>query len=327
MRARLPDYLAAVGVELRRNGNRLVGRCPVHDDAHPSFAVFGQRLETCGCYPCGFTGDVFATAEWLGRAGTFPEAVRHVASVLGVYLPEGETSPRGLVREKSNSPSGPLVSTGANQHTGGKSPIGPLAKPAEPPKLSDAERERIHLARLRFADALHAGEPIVEEIARSLGVSIETLRWASHGDCGLGLDAPAGLREPWLCYTYPHGLKYRNPRQGNGPRFVWLCGRATEPWRMGWARKPEVGTVFLTEGESDALALIEAGIEADGTAAVVASPGTSFPREWAPLFRGKRTVLCFDNDHAGRVATSTVAAMLKGHAREILTWKGTASHE
>lgn len=41
LRHRLPDYLAVRGMELRRNGTRLVGRCPNHDDANPSFAVFG----------------------------------------------------------------------------------------------------------------------------------------------------------------------------------------------------------------------------------------------------------------------------------------------
>lgn len=73
-------------------------------------------------------------------------------------------------------------------------------------------------------------------------------------------------------------------------------------------------------------AMIAAGIEDDGTAVAVASPGTSFPREWAPLFRGKRTVLCFDTDAPGRLATATVAATLKGHAAEILTRKGAARH-
>ena len=94
---------------------------------------------------------------------------------------------------------------------------------------------------------------------------------------------------------------------------------------MEWV-KAETQTVYVTEGESDCLALVAAGLEADGTAVCVASPGTSFPRDWAPLFRGKRVVLCFDTDQPGRTATATVAAILKGYASEILTWKGAASH-
>ena len=93
LRTRLPEYLEACGLELRRQGNRLVCHCPMHEDRSPSFAVFGQRHETCGCYPCSFTGDIFAVAEWMVKAGSFVEAVRHVAGVLGVYLPDDSAKP------------------------------------------------------------------------------------------------------------------------------------------------------------------------------------------------------------------------------------------
>jgi hypothetical protein len=301
LRARLPDYLQACGLELRRQGNRLVTHCPVHDDRSPSFAVFGQRHETCGCHPCAFTGDVFAAAQWMGRAGSFPEAVKQVAAALGAYLPDGTASP-------------------ATAATRAAKPM-PRPKP-EPPELSEAERETIHLARLAFSDAYHGGETIISEIAASLGLQLETLRWAAHGESGLALACPVGSREPWLCYAYPHGLKWRNPHPKSTPRFRWIVGNARAPWRWEWAAKPEVETVFLTEGESDALALIEAGLERDGTAACVASPGTSFPSHWAPLFKGKTAVLCFDLDGPGTQAAATIAATLKGHAAEVLRWKG-----
>ena len=299
IRHRLPEYLVTRGVELRRNGTRLVGRCPNHDDASPSFAVFGTHQETCGCYPCGFTGDVFAVSQWLGRSSTFPEAVQDVAAALGVYLPQ---SSAGTATRPAPAPPRP-------------------AKQPEPPFiLSHAERETVHAARLAFSDAFHAGEPIVDDIAASLGLDRETLRLASWGSSGLG------LADGWLCYAYPQGLKWRNPDPAGKCRFRWIVGKALAPWRMEWV-KPDTGTVYVTEGESDCLALIAAGLETDGTAACVASPGTSFPRGWAPFFRGKRVVLCFDTDPPGRTATATVAAILKGHASEILTWKGTASHE
>jgi hypothetical protein len=298
LKPRLADYLAALGVELRKNGNRLVGRCPNHDDRSPSFAVFGTRHETCGCYPCGFTGDVFAVSRWMGRASTFPEAVRDVAAALGVYLPQ---TTAGTATRPTTAPPRP-------------------AKEPEPPFiLSRADKAVVDAARLRFSDAFHSGDPIIDRIAESLGLDRETLRIAAWGESGLGLACPAGSSEPWLCYAYPNGLKWRNPHPKSTPRFRWLVGKATAPWRMEWASdKP---TVYLTEGESDCMAMLAAGIEADGTAACVASPGTSFPRERASLFRGKRVVLCFDGDNAGRAATATVAAILKGHAREILTWR------
>ena len=299
MRHRLPDYLAARGVELRRSGTRLVGRCPVHDDRAPSFAVFGTHLETCGCFPCGFIGDVFEVSKWLGRSATFPEAVADVAAALGVYLPQ---STAGNAARPATAPARP-------------------AKQSEPPfVLSNDERETVHAARLAFSDAFHAGEPIVDDIAASLGLDRETLRLASWGSSGLG------LADGWLCYAYPQGLKWRNPDPAAKCRFRWIVGKALAPWRIEWV-KPDTRTVYVTEGESDTLALIAAGLEADETATCVASPGTSFSREWAKLFAGKRVILCFDHDDPGRKATATVAAILKGHASEILAWKETASHE
>jgi hypothetical protein len=298
MRHRLPEYLSKIGIELHRNGSRLVARCPVHEDRSPSFAVFGSGHEICGCHPCGFTGDIFAASQWLGRSSTFPEAVADVAATLGVHLPQSSV---GTCTRPATPPPRP-------------------AKQPEPPfVLSDTERKAVHAARLAFSDAFHAGEPIIDDIASSLGLDRETLRLASWGSSALG------LADGWLCYIYPQGLKWRNPDPNGKPRFRWIVGKALAPWRMEWV-KAETETVYLTEGESDCMALIAAALESEGTAACVASPGTSFSREWAPLFTGKRVVLCFDTDPPGRTATATVAAILKGHAAEILTWKGTASH-
>jgi len=299
LRMRLPEYLGAVGVELRRQGGRLVGCCPKHEDRVPSFAVFGARHETAGCFPCAFSGDVFEVSKWLGRSSNFPDATRDVASVLGVYLPESTTA----------AATRPAMA-----------PPRPAKQPEPPFILCDAERETVHAARLAFSDAFHGGDSVVDEIAASLGLDRETLRLASWGSSGLG------LADGWLCYAYPQGLKWRNPHPERKPRFRWIVGRALAPWRMEWV-KPDTRVVYLTEGESDTLALIAAGLEDDGTSVCVASPGTSFPREWARLFRGKRVVLCFDTDQPGRAATATVAAILKGHASEILTWKGNSGHE
>jgi hypothetical protein len=304
MRHRLPDYLAARGVDLRKNGTRLVGRCPAHDDRSPSFAVFGSHHETCGCYPCGFAGDVFAVSQWLGRSSTFPEAVQDVAGTLGVYLPQ---------------------STAGTATRPATAPQRPAKQPAPPFILSDGDRAKVYAARLAFCDAFHGGDEIIDRIAESLGLERETLRLASWGSSGLGLACPAGSSEPWLCYAYPQGLKWRNPNPKSTPRFRWIVGKATAPWRMDRVTA-ETRTLYLTEGESDCLALIQAGLEADGSAACAASPGTSFPREWGKLFTGKRVIICFDRDKAGQAATATVAGILKGHAAEILTWKGTARH-
>ena len=298
LRCRLFEYLTKIGVELRKNGSRLVGRCPVpvHADTDPSFAVFGDGHEKCGCHPCGFTGDVFAVSEWMGRSTSFTSAVREVAATLGVYLPQD----------------------GTQAATRTTAPPQRAAKVEVPFVLSDADKEKIHAAKLAWSDAFHGGDSIVGFIAEDLGLTRETLRYAGHGSSGLG------IANGWLCYAYPSGLKFRNPDPQGKPRFVWLCGKCVAPWRAEWMKLPGVDTVYLTEGETDCLALIEAGLEADGSACCVASPGTSFSAEWASLFQGKRVVLCFDSDTAGQAASAKVAAMLAPHATSVSIWNGGA---
>lgn len=292
LRPRLVEYLTGIGIQLHRRGARLVGRCPVHNDRNPSFAVFPGG-QACGCYPCGFTGDVFDLSRWLRRTSTFAEAIADIATVLGVQP----------------------------QHEGGhSSPRPPQTHPPPAPRseqrsftLTDAEREKHHAARLAFSDAYDAGQ--INALADELGIPLWAFRWCAKGRSGLGwLDGR-------LCYLYPEGMKLRN-RAGASPRFRWVCGRATEPWRMGWASKPEVTTIVISEGESDCLALVAAGLEADGTAACVAAPGTGFKREWGPLFAGRKVIICFDLDEPGRKAAAGVAEILRPFAAKVLTWKG-----
>jgi hypothetical protein len=43
-------------VELKKSGKGYMGRCPFHDDKHPSFAVYEEGYYIC--YGCGASGDV-----------------------------------------------------------------------------------------------------------------------------------------------------------------------------------------------------------------------------------------------------------------------------
>ena len=301
LRSSLAEYLTACGVELKKQGARLVGKCPVHADSDPSLALFGHAHQTCGCHPCGHTGDVFATSQWMGRSTSFTEAVKEVAAVLGVHL--------------QDRTAGPATAPVTPPQRAAKQPEVPFA-------LSDSDRDKIESARFDWSDAFHGGDPIVDQIRESLGLTRETLRYAGHGSSGLGLAKGFYGKPCWLCYIYPTGLKYRNPAKVKERRFEWLCGKALAPWRWEWALLPDVRMIYLTEGETDCLALIEAGFESDGTGACVASTGTSFSAEWAPLFQGKRVVICFDSDTAGQEAALKVAELLAPHASEVLTWKG-----
>jgi DNA primase len=128
-----------------------------------------------------------------------------------------------------------------------------------------------------------------------------------------------------LAYLYEHGVKLRNS-EGATNRFRWVIGNAAFPWRWHIAARPEVKEVFLCESESDAVALIAAGLEnlypRNGTppSAVIAIPGAgNFAEGWAKLFTGKRVTICFDWDGKSDAYLTKTARLLSRYASRVAT--------
>ena len=72
-------------VALRRTGNRLVGRCPFHEEKSPSFQV-SEDKGVYYCFGCGAKGDLFQFAmSYHGQ--TFAEAVGALAAEANLPLP------------------------------------------------------------------------------------------------------------------------------------------------------------------------------------------------------------------------------------------------
>jgi len=146
---------------------------------------------------------------------------------------------------------------------------------------------------------------LLVKIARANGISVSALKRARHGRSGLG------LHDDNLVYTYPGGLKIsytsREPRTG------WLYGKASAPWRMDRV-KPETTTIYLTECENDAIALIGCGLGSNKDTVVVASPYATFPKPWAKRFAGKHVILCPTSDSAEQ---AKVAGYLQGYALSV----------
>ena len=75
----LADVLAAYGIELRRRGSALVGRCPFHaDGGRPNLTVYGSGRWVC--YRCGEKGDVIGFVQQLEHLG-FRDAVARLTGV------------------------------------------------------------------------------------------------------------------------------------------------------------------------------------------------------------------------------------------------------
>ncbi len=102
-------------------------------------------------------------------------------------------------------------------------------------------------------------------------------------------------------------------------------GKAQTLWRSSLV-VPATRTIYVTEGETDAISLVDAGVENDGVeTVVVALPGAAIIRaDWSALFTGREAILCFDADEAGQQAVEKFAVLLGPHAANVskFNWNG-----
>ncbi len=135
-------------------------------------------------------------------------------------------------------------------------------------------------ARCRVSDSVETQA----RIAAEFGVRPETIRRMSLSDgAAIGFFPSISIGSTRcmpdrIGYIYPQGIKIRHPwGPEGGVRFAWACGSATEPWRYSVvSARPGVDHYFITEGESDLIAVVDAlinQITAASGIGIVASPG------------------------------------------------------
>ncbi|VFR22826.1 DNA primase [plant metagenome] len=88
------DIAEVVGryVQLRKGGANLLGLCPFHNEKSPSFTVSPVK-QFYHCFGCGAHGSAI-TFLMEHTGASFPEAVRSLASTVGLSVPEENRSPR-----------------------------------------------------------------------------------------------------------------------------------------------------------------------------------------------------------------------------------------
>jgi DNA primase len=84
--------------DLRRQGARMVGLCPFHEERTPSFSVDPQE-KLYHCFGCGVGGDVIKFVEEKDGLG-FAEAVELLADRYGVELEREQEDPRAEARRQ-----------------------------------------------------------------------------------------------------------------------------------------------------------------------------------------------------------------------------------
>jgi twinkle protein len=244
--------------------------------------------------------------EKAGLWGDFADSGEHSRSLLDLWMHARNVDFKTALREAAEwlgVSLAPITRQRTNQ---------PLAETAQ---CSDDFLSTDECLRaIEMAIALRNDVNLCERIAKARGWKSETIR-------DLTIGPHLGWYEGKLAFIYESGVKLR--WRQHGERIVrWAFGK---PWLWRGSLIDTATTIYLSEGETDAISLIDAGLESDGRTVAVALPSaTTFNERWAGLFLGKEVILAFDADKAGQEATRRVSRLLHRHAASLkrLNWGG-----
>ena len=292
--------------DLRRQGSRMVGLCPFHEERTPSFSVEPTE-KLYHCFGCGVGGDVIKFVEEKEGVG-FGEAVELLADRYGVELQREKEDPREEERRRRRQRIGELLARTASFY-------GSFLWEAR-----EAGKARSYLS----------GRGLGEEVLRAFGVGYAPSAWdqvLTRGQrAGFGVEE---MKAAGLVQSGRRGGEYDRFRSrimfpicdrrgrvlGFGARAMrseqgakYINTSETDLFRKSRilygvdhakAAIARAGRAVVVEGYTDVLALHQAGIEE-----AVGVMGTAITEEQIAALSGmvEEVVLALDADSAGQEA-------------------------
>jgi DNA primase len=304
--ADIVDFVSQV-TPLKLAGKSYKGLCPFHREKTPSFHVDRDK-GLFYCFGCGKGGDIFKFLTLTERF-TFPEAVEHVASRVGIDLPRRKRTSResdkddllAVIDEASeafhqalgwgdNPAKHYLDQRGVPDDVVKKYGFGyaPDSWDYILTRLARKHGEKkLELAGLVMPRK--SGTGYYDRFRNRLMIPIHTETGALVGFGGRSLDG-----------TDPKYLNSPDSELFNKSRLLYNLHRSKDAMRR-------IDRAILVEGYFDAIAIDHTGVPG-----VVASMGTSLTTGQASLLRRftTRVVIAYDGDDAGRSATLRAAPVL-----------------
>jgi DNA primase len=318
--ADIVDFVAQV-TPLKLAGKSYKGLCPFHREKSPSFHVDRDK-GLFYCFGCGTGGDVFKFLALTERF-TFPEAVEHVASRVGIELPRRKRTTRESDKDD-------LLELMDDASEAFHQALGWGDNPARK-YLQDRRVSEEVVTRYGFGYAPDAWDYILTRLARKHGEKkLESAGLVMPRKTGNGfydrfrnrLMIPIHSETGALVGFGGRSLDGQDPKYLNSPeselfnksRLLYNLHRSKDAMRR-------IDRAILVEGYFDAIAIDHAGVPG-----VVASMGTSLTAGQASLLRRftTRIVIAYDGDAAGRSATLRAAQVLlsAGHSVSALDLQG-----
>jgi DNA primase len=287
-------------VRLRKAGREWVGICPFHEEKTPSFSV-NEQLQSWYCFGCSRGGDIFTFVE-LREKVTFPEALRILAEMAGVEMPErsGQDQSRSRLKRRilelnalavqyyeyvlHTTPAGErgrelLEKRGVDEHTARRFGLG--YAPGGANFASYLARRQRSLVDAEAAGLVRRGQDFFQQ---RLVVPIRDERGQT------------------LAFTGRTVLSDEVRKYVNTPETTaYVKGRVLFALDLARSEIEKRGHAVLMEGQFDVIVAHQFGV---GNA--VASSGTALTDDQLNLLKRftDEVVLSFDNDAAGRAAAA-----------------------
>jgi DNA primase len=299
-------------VPLKRSGASWKGLCPFHGEKTPSFHVFDKG--NFKCFGCGVGGDVIKFVELYEKI-PFPEAVRQLASRVGLVVPEpedGRSDPEAQrdreailkahevaaawFREQFASPAGAaarrlITSRGISPETSEKLGVG-YAPPSR-------EALKARLLREGFAPGWISRTGLFVE--REGGAVIDRFRNR--------LMIPIARDNGTIIAFGGRAMESDQvPKYLNSPETaIYVKGRTLYGLHLSKNAISQAKHAVMVEGYFDVAQALQAGITN-----VVASSGTALTQAQAKLLKRftSKIVLSFDPDAAGKGAAARSSELL-----------------
>ncbi|HEX7706754.1 MAG TPA: DNA primase [Thermoanaerobaculia bacterium] len=304
--ADIVDFVQQV-TPLKLAGKNYKGLCPFHREKTPSFQVDRDK-GLFYCFGCGTGGDVFKFLTLTERF-TFPEAVEHVASRVGIELPRRR-------RTQKDNEKDDLLEVIDDASEAFHQALGWLPNAADD-YLRKREVSKEIITRYGFGYAPDSWDYILRRLGQKHGekrlelAGLVTPRKEKtgfydrfrnrliipiHSDTG----ALVGFGGRTLDGSDPKYLNSPESELFNKSRLLYNLHRSRDAMRR-------TDRAILVEGYFDAIAIDHAGIPG-----VIASMGTSLTAGQASLLRRftRNVVIAYDGDDAGRAATLRAAQVL-----------------
>ena len=305
-------------VLLKRQGGNMWGLCPFHSEKTPSFSVNPSK-GIYKCFGCGKGGNAISFIMEIEHLN-YPEAIRHLAGIYGVEVPETGYSGDSIQKEEKNRVRDILKEAAKFYYKSFNDPeIGiPAREYASKRGLSKQTLDNFGIGYspinwTALYDVLKSKGYKDEELLKS-GIFAESPKTHKPYDLFRGrLMFPIFDSFGTIIAFGGRALGDEKPKYINSPDSI-VYNKQNHLYAMNFARKEQSKQLIVVEGYMDAIAMHAAGFKN-----TVAALGTSFTDSQLKLCAryAEEVVFFFDADNAGQKAALRAVKMMMEYLNKL----------